>query len=293
MRSRVAALALALLMTPAWAQTDINETADAHPRGEVRISNVSGRVTVTGWDREQVEVSGTLGRGTERLLFAPEGKHTEIKVIVPRDSHSVSGSTLKVSVPAGSRVSVNTVSADIVVNNVSGALRVQSVSGDIETEVFAEDVETKTVSGDITISGHDEPALLVLTTVSGDGRVNDIRGELVVQSVTGDLDIRGSVLDRARLRTTNGDVELKTALGGQARFDMEAINGDLRLDILGDVSAEFDIETFNGSINNSFGPDATRISKYTPGKELRFSHGDGDARIRIKTLNGNINLRGG
>ena len=289
----VTAVLLAVWMTPAWAETDINELADAHPKGDVQISNVSGLVNVTGWDREQVEVTGTLGRGTERLLFAPEGKHTEIKVIVPRDSHRVEGSDLEIRVPEGSRVSINTVSADVTVKGVTGALRIQSVSGEIEAEVFGEDVETKTVSGDFRIRGHDNPALLVLTTVSGDGRVHDIRGELVVQSVTGDLEIESSVLDRARLRTTNGDIELKTALGDDARFDMEAINGDLRLDILGDISAEFDLETFNGSIDNSFGPDATRISKYTPGKELRFSQGDGNARVRIKTLNGSIHLRGG
>ncbi len=72
---------------------------------------------------------------------------------------------------------------------------------------------------------------------------------------------------------------------------MEAINGDLRLDILGTVNAEFDIETFNGSIDNSFGPDPVRTSKYTPGRDLRFTQGEGDARIRIKTLNGGITLR--
>ena len=54
MRSRVAAFALALWMMPVWADSEINELADAHPKGEVEISNVSGDVTVTGWDREQI-----------------------------------------------------------------------------------------------------------------------------------------------------------------------------------------------------------------------------------------------
>jgi len=33
-----------------------------------------------------------------------------------------------------------------------------------------------------------------------------------------------------------------------------------------------------------------RTSKYAPGKELRFTEGDGSARVLIKTLNGGINL---
>jgi DUF4097 and DUF4098 domain-containing protein YvlB len=292
MRSRVAALALTLWIAPAWADSEINELADAHPKGDVEISNVSGEVVVTGWDREQIEIKGNLGRGSERLQFDSDGRHTLIKVVIPRKSHNVSASDLEIKVPQNSRVTVTGISADIRVRNVQGALRMQSVSGEIDAEVFAEDVEAKTVSGDFSIQGHDHPALLALTTVSGSGQVNDIRGELVVHSVTGDLDINSSELERARLGTTNGDIEIKTGLADGARFDLEAINGDLRLDIIGDVSAEFDIETFNGSIDSSFGPDATRISKYTPGKELRFSHGDGDARVRIKTLNGSITLRG-
>ena len=115
MRSRIAMIALALWMMPAWADTQISELADAHPKGDVEISNVSGDVVVTGWDREQIEVTGTLGRGSERLEFVSEGRHTLIKVVIPRRSHNVSGSDLEIRVPEHSRVSVTGVSSDITV----------------------------------------------------------------------------------------------------------------------------------------------------------------------------------
>jgi len=293
MRTLVTTMALMLLAAPAWAGTPIDKVTDANPQGEVEVSNVSGEIEVKGWDREQVKLTGTLGDGSERLVFEREGRRTLIKVEMPQHSHNVDPSDLYVMVPAGSRVTVTGVSSDITVEGVEGALRIQTVSGQITAEVFEEDVEAKTVSGDFEIRGHDQPALLTLTTVSGDGEVRNIRGELVVQSVTGSLDIDSTELERARLRTTNGDIDLRTGLGRDARFDLEAINGDLRLDILGDVDAEFDVETFNGSIDNSFGPDPVRTSRYAPGRELRFTHGEGKARIRIKTLNGGVTLRGG
>ena len=56
------------------------------------------------------------------------------------------------------------------------------------------------------------------------------------------------------------------------------------------MSARFDIETFNGSIDNCFGPEPVRTSRYTPGRELRFTEGDGNARVAIKTLNGGLRL---
>jgi DUF4097 and DUF4098 domain-containing protein YvlB len=292
MRTLVTIMTLAALTGPAWAGTPIDKVTDAHPQGEVEVSNVAGEITVSGWDREQVKLTGTLGDGSERLVFERDGRRTLIKVEIPHRSHNVDPSDLHVMVPRESRLTVTGVSADITVAGVEGALRIQTVSGEIDTEIFTEDVEAKTVSGDFEVRGHDETSLLTLTTVNGDGRVQNIRGELVFQSVTGNLEVDSAELERARLRTTNGDVDIRTGLSDDARVDMEAINGDLRLDILGKVDAEFDIETFNGSIDNSFGPDPVRTSRYAPGRELRFTHGEGNARIRIKTLNGGISLRG-
>lgn len=281
----------ALIAAPAEAARRIDQTAEAHPKGEVEIANTAGEIRVTGWDREQVQVRGELGSAAEELRFVSEGRRTEISVILPKGSHRGGAADLDVKVPEGSRVAIQGVSADVYVRAVRGALRIETVSGQIDAEVFEEDIEARTISGEVRLRGHDEPGLLVLNTVSGDGEITGVRGELVVHSVTGDLDIKSADLERARLRTTNGDIDLSTGLAEGARFDMEAINGDLRLDIIDEVNAEFDIETFNGSINNAFGPEAEAVSRYTPGKSLRFTEGDGDARVRIKTLNGTISLR--
>jgi DUF4097 and DUF4098 domain-containing protein YvlB len=290
--ARAVAFALAMLAAgPAAAARSIDQTAEAHPRGEVDIANTAGQIQVTGWDREQVRVRGELGSDVEELRFVADGRHTEIKVILPKGSHRGGGADLEIMVPEGSRVAIQSVSADVRVREVRGALRIETVSGQIDAEVFEEDAEARTISGEVTVRGHDTPALLVLNTVSGDGEIGNIRGELVAHSVTGDLDISSDELERVRLRTTNGDIDLRTALAPDARFDMEAINGDLGLDIIGGVHAEFDLETFNGSINNDFGPDVQAVSRYTPGKALRFTEGDGGARVRIKTLNGTISLR--
>ncbi|MBT5220507.1 MAG: hypothetical protein HOI35_16020 [Woeseia sp.] len=43
--------------------------ADAPEDGEVVVSNVAGSVEVSGWSRNQVEITGTLGDGVEALIF--------------------------------------------------------------------------------------------------------------------------------------------------------------------------------------------------------------------------------
>src|SRR5512145_1178159 len=84
------ALALGLAGVAATAAADdstpINKRAAADPAGQVEVSNTSGSVIVTGWDRREVEVTGELGEGSERLEFTTSGKLTRIKVILPKKS---------------------------------------------------------------------------------------------------------------------------------------------------------------------------------------------------------------
>ena len=129
------------------------------------------------------------------------------------------------------------------------------------------------------------------TTVSGDAKILDVGGEMVLQTVSGDLSARAPSVERARINTTNGEARLETALEKGARVEMETINGDLTLSIRGDIDAEFDLETFNGSIRTDFGPDPVRTSQYAPGKELRFTEGEGSSRVIMETLNGGIMIR--
>ena len=56
------------------------------------------------------------------------------------------------------------------------------------------------------------------------------------------------------------------------------------------VSARFEVETFNGDIDNCFGPQAERSSRYSPGLELSFTVGDGDSEVSIETLNGDVSI---
>jgi DUF4097 and DUF4098 domain-containing protein YvlB len=147
------------------------------------------------------------------------------------------------------------------------------------------------VSGEITVRGHNGKGTLRARTVSGDLRLHDIGPEMELNTVTGDMNVRVAEISRARIKTTNGDLELRAAsLTRDVRIEAEGVNGDLRLRFRGALDAEFDIETFNGEIDSCFGPKAVRTSRYAPGSELKFTEGDGAGRVTIRTLNGDLRL---
>ena len=287
------ALALGLSATAGFAEP-IEKRAAADPKGEVEIVNVAGSVRVMGWNRAEVDVRGELEDNAERLDFSTQGTRTIIRVVLPRNRGNSDGSDLVVRIPEGSALTVNTISADQEIDGVKGAQRLQTVSGSIHSEGSGEDFQAKTISGDILVSATSgaKAALYTVTTVSGDLTLSKVSGEVDVETVSGDMNVEAGEVSRARVRTTNGDMALSMKLASNGRLDAETINGEVTLKILGTVDAEFDIHTFNGEIESCYGDEKVRSREHGPGHDLEFTRGAGSARVRVKTLNGGVDLCG-
>lgn len=287
---RLTTIILGLMLAMPVMAEEINKTLTASPDGEVDVSNISGSVTVTGWSRYEVEVTGTLGRNVKELIFERDGDSVTIQVKVPRRGGSGIDSDLMIKVPQKSSLEVSTVSADIEVTDVSGEQDLSTVSGDIETESAGNDVSASAVSGDIEVAGDKSSNETEASTVSGDITLFRGSGTVRAESVSGDLLIDEGIFGRADLGTVNGEVEFRAGLENGGRFSAETVNGDIEVEFAGDISAKVDIETFNGRIRNCFGPEAERTSKYTPGWELSFTEGNGDGRVEMATMNGSLSL---
>jgi len=276
---------------PVWAGTPINEIKDAPMGGEVEISNVAGSVVVTGWQQSQIEVTGTLGEGTERLDFIRDGTLTTIKVILPGRGRS-KGTNLKIKVPNDSSLTISVVSADVTVEGVSGYHGINAVSGDVDAMLGTGDGQISTVSGDVDIVGSRIAGELRVNAVSGDLEIVDVVGELYASTVSGDIAVAKSNLGRVKLNTTNGDIDLQSIIGPKGEVDIETTNGDVDLLIDGKDDLNLKADTFNGDIDNCFGVDSARTNRYGPGNELRYRSGGNQRRVKVQTLNGDVEVCG-
>ena len=290
MKKLTALILLMLAFAMPAAAEEVERTLKASPNGEVDVSNIAGSVTISGWSRDEVEVTGTLGRNVKELVFERDGDTVNIQVKVPRRGGKGIESDLEIKVPQNSSLEVSTVSADIEVSGTTGEQELSTVSGDIETETAGNDISASAVSGDIEISGDKSSNETDVSTVSGNVTLFRGSGTVRAESVSGDVLIDEGIFGRADLGTVNGEVVFRAGLEKGGRFSAETVNGDIDVEFVGDVSAKIDIETFNGRIRNCFGPEAERTSKYTPGWELSFTAGDGDGRIDMSTMNGSLSI---
>lgn len=283
-------LAFALAGSPAMADEEVNRTIDASAKSYIEIYNTSGSIEVTGWSRNSVEIKGVLGDAVEELIVERDGAEILIRVEVPHRHRGDIDADLRIRVPEGSSLEVSGVSTDIEIEGVLGKQSLSTVSGDIEVTGAKDDVEAESVSGDVTINGDGAHGSYDAATVSGDVVVRGVSGNVDAESVSGDVDVIGGVFDDAHFESVNGDLTFHAGLTDNGDLSMESINGTVDILFTKPVYARFDIETFNGSIRNCFGPKPQRTSKYSPGLELSFTFGDGDARVDVETLNGTVNI---
>jgi DUF4097 and DUF4098 domain-containing protein YvlB len=287
-RARLIPALMLLAAGSAFAGEEVDQRLAAAARGTVEIGNVAGTVTVLGTQKNEVHVSGDISEDA-RLDFSVDGEHTVVKVVLPKHSMHGGSSDISVEVPAGSALTVSTVSADATVEGVRGSLDLQTVSGNIETQSYDEDAKLRSVSGDISVRGNGGSAVLNLVTVSGNAEVKNAGGETNVQSVSGDLNLHLNSVARSRLRTTSGTVTLYGELTKDARVEGESVSGDVNFYLAGTRDGDYDLATATGEISNCFGPEPVE-HKYGPGMELKFRQGSSDATLRARTLSGDISL---
>lgn len=291
-------LLLALSIGQAFASTPINLSKDIRPNAKVSIDNVKGEVTVTAWDKNQIQVSGTLGDGARPLEIEGSDGNVEIHVDSDSKTHSVFSwgsdtrmqpTVLNVRVPKAVSVEINVVSAPVSIDGLDGGkVEINSVSGRIRGNLRSPDINLQTVSGSIDLAGSAVKA--DLQTVSGDITAPNVTERVEAQTVSGRMTIGGGPWKQANFSTVSGDTQITGGPSRDGKLDVDSMSGDVQLQLPSDTSAKLDASTFSGSIRSDFGNPASEDDG--PGKKLKATIGSGGGNIHVESFSGDVKVRG-
>jgi Toastrack DUF4097 len=295
-RMAVLTASLAFAVEAAHA-SEFQRQVAAQPRGEVDVSNIAGRIVISGWDQSAVSVTADLPGDTRRVKVTTGPGRTSVCVTYSNsDSCSSPGGfgdhtsvRLEVHVPRGSELDVSGVSADITSTGVAGSQHLHTVSGDIDAQLGSGDDEAHSVSGTITLRGSGHDGTLSVTSVSGDLSVTNAAGELEARTVNGTLRAALAPARLVRLNTTSGNIGLNARLAAGGTVESETVSGDQKLDISAPEGYSYEARTFSGDIEDCFGERPDK-SEYGPGSRLNGTQGRGNGHVRIKSLSGDVSL---
>jgi hypothetical protein len=141
-------------------------------------------------------------------------------------------------------------------------------------------------NGNIVVDSLGQAVTVVLTNgnviaqaITGNVSAGLTNGNVVLQDVSGSVDVG----------LTNGNVSARVIMPARAACNVNTVNGIIDLQIPRTTSAEFSASLANGTISLS---DLTLQNASSSPTWVRGKLGEGSGKISLKTVNGDIHVRG-
>jgi len=186
--------------------------------------------------------------------------------------------------------SINTINGDVLLRDVDSLLNIQTTSGDIEFHgLVNSESRVTSISGDIRGRvGVNQNLEIVSSSGSIDFKQNKTKECNLVDFITnsGDINYRGVILNKLRIRTNNGEIKGQSSVTNQGNLEINSTNGDVTWKTEDYNSFKFNCESKDGDVfTNIENDDVIKTPKSVIGK---VNNGDGN--VSINTVSGDIRL---
>ncbi|WP_372871324.1 DUF4097 domain-containing protein [Shewanella sp.] len=299
---------LCLLTSPLFAAEKVDKHLELSGQTMLEVKVQRGQVELSPWDKNTIQVQGTLDELSEGLVFESQSGRILLEDKMPKSyqGKNSQGSALKISVPAGMALKAESISADYQLNGLMGDVELGTVSGDITAASLTGQVSFNTVSGEIdaselsgkvnmeTVSGtiqdkNSSSDEANYKSVSGNIKLTTQAQTVLIEQVSGDTEAQLANAGTVKYNAVSGDAKL--SLKGNVKLSGESVSGDITLKLLDAANARVDINGGpGGRIDNNLSGDAPSKPKYGPGSSLDMQLGDGTGIIELSTLSGKVTL---
>jgi DUF4097 and DUF4098 domain-containing protein YvlB len=252
----------------------VTGTAPIAADGTVSLENHDGAITVSTWDRDEVEYEARIVHRDEEVV-----QKTEIRLESSSDEVSIRSETddggfwenrskpdifYTVRVPAG---------ASIEIDDHASEIRVEALQGDVDIDTHDGSIELRDIGGDVDIDSHD-------------GRIQlaGIGGDLEIDTHDSPIDARG----------LNGALELDTH-DGSVSFAFDTLTRDIELDhhdaditLIVPADAGFDLRTDTHDAEISVEPEMS-VSSMSDGN-VRATVNGGGPEVYMSAHDGSLTI---
>jgi hypothetical protein len=282
-RSWLLSLIVMLVAGSAGAE-QFDRTVPASRDTNLKVRLFGGQVIVHAWDKDAVRVRATHF-ATDQIEVRAEGRTIGVGARARLGTpHAID---FTIDVPAWMAIDLAGTYLDISVEGTRAAISAQTVRGDIEVKGGAGTIVLKSVEGEVVLEGALGRA--ELSSTNNGVRVTALDGDLLAETVSGSVTLRGVAASRVDVSTMSGDIDWDGTMkeGGQYLFATH--DGDMDVRLAERASATILVRAFEGDVRSTFPlqlPDAAARRK-----GFTFVLGSGASRVELETFRGVITLR--
>jgi hypothetical protein len=291
MRTHLLALLAVASPLAASAQQKVSIQRAATAAPSVRLNGAISSITVIGWDRDSISLTGSLGPGS-RMDGGPSvvsGAVSGLKFYVEApDESSQRSNRLELRVPRNARVWIKCGSAEVEASGVTGGLDLNVVGGSVRVSGGPRELIVEAMDGSVEVTGG--LSFARIKTATGDVQVSGGGEDLTATTVSGAILVTKGEFQRARLESVTGPITFSAdfARGADARFDTHS--GSIELRLPPRAALELDAATVTGMIENAWSRSRPVAGREGRGMELGLSAGTAGAHVTIRSFKGGVKL---
>jgi DUF4097 and DUF4098 domain-containing protein YvlB len=293
-------------------QTD-RQTKTVHigADGELSLSNISGDIVVTRANGSEatIEIVKTARArtadeardllGLVTVSVTERGGRAEVKTVYPRDDEMRRNNRRNVNVsvaynvatPAGTRLTINSISGSIRVADIKGDVSTNSISGTVRIANGGRIAAAKSVSGDVEIIDTRTDGAIEVQSVSGAVTLRKVSARSIdVGSVSGSVAVQDTQSDRVQAHSVSGNVEFGGTLAKGGRYELNSHSGDVRVVLVGSTGFELEANSFSGTLRSDLPLKVQGSDDRGRRRSLQGVFGDGSAVLNVTTFSGSVDI---
>ena len=277
--------------------------------GELSLSNISGDIVVTranGGDATIDIVKSARARtadearemlGLVNVTVTERAGRAEVKTVYPPGDEMRRNNRRNINVsvaytvtaPAGTRLTMNSISGSIRVSDIKGDVSANSISGTVRIANGGRIAGAKSISGDVEIIDTQTDGAIDVQSVSGGVTLRKVSARRIeVGSVSGSVTIQDIQCDRVEAHSVSGGVEFGGTLAKGGRYELNSHSGDVRVVLAGSTGFELEANSFSGNIHSDLPLKIQGSDDRGPRRSIQGVFGDGSAVLNVTTFSGSV-----
>ena len=279
--------------------------------GELTLANIAGDIVVTRANGAEatIEIVKTARArtvedardmlGLVTVSVTERTGRADVKTVYPRDDEMRRNNrrninvsvAYTVSAPAGTRLTIGSVSGSIKVSDIKGDLSANSISGGVRIASAGRIAAAKSVSGDVEIVDTETDGAVDVQSISGSVALRKVTAQRVdVGSISGSVVVQDVHCDRIEAHSISGSVEFAGTLAKGGRYQLTSHSGDVRIAVSSATGFEIEANSFSGSVRSDLALtlQGDRGRDGSGRRAVRGVFGDGSAVLNVTTFSGNV-----
>ncbi len=266
---------------PRQFETHTDTTLQVQRGTVLALSNLAGDISVVGWKKNAVRIRAQHMKRDRVVVQVQRG-------VVAIDAVNRAGLPpivdYDLAVPEWMALRLSSIESDISVRKMQAPVQAECMRGDIHVSDSHGPLQLSSIEGEVAV---EDARDVQATSINNLVQLARIVGQIEVESVNGDIEMRQVTSPRVLASSMSGSVMFSGAFAPRGHYRLTSHTGNLSVGVPVGAGVDVTVASFNGAFQSSL---PLQVGRQRKGRRFNFTLGTGGSTLELESFQGLIQL---